>query len=601
MKKLLIFLCVFSLFTACNNPPQEQPKPKEMPLKDTQQTDVISKTENNEENNVNPLSPLSNFGKYDGENPLCNAIEAGNLEKVKETIKNVENVNPQELCIVDYELDEGCDFTPLTLAIVKGNFDVVQELIKAGADINKKSHCETSYGGEGGDDYYLTPLYVSMKGIPFGKKGVNKDIAKELIKAGADVNIKDDYGNTLLELSDDTEITQMLLKYGAKDSLVAAINRKDLQAFNKLLKSSNLESKNQALAKSVALNDIFLTEELIKAGANVNTLINANRYPNEGCPNETPLAIALNGKHIEITELLKKHGAKELMCEAIYSQDLQRVREVIKNGKDPNKEYIYCVPFDCDNITPIDHAISTKNLEIIKEFIESGVKVDLNEALMSVTCSGNSELVKYFIELGADVNAKQGFPLIDAVRCRHSENVKLLLDKGADVNIPSANGRTPLFYADRKEIAELLISRGADVNWQDEHWQTPIFDKDKEVVELLISKGANVNVRGDCGQTPLSVALMRGELRNEIAKLLISKSANVNYHEYFNQPACKNWRGDTTLTAVVDRKNTEMVKLLLEKGANVNEKNAEGKTPLDIALKEGYTEIVELLKAAGAK
>jgi len=45
----------------------------------------------------------------------------------------------------------------------------------------------------------------------------------------------------------------------------------------------------------------------------------------------------------------------------------------------------------------------------------------------------------------------------------------------------------------------------------------------------------------------------------------------------------------------------EIVKLLLEKGADANAKDKDGKTPLDRALSEGHTEIVKLLREANAK
>ena len=70
---------------------------------------------------------------------------------------------------------------------------------------------------------------------------------------------------------------------------------------------------------------------------------------------------------------------------------------------------------------------------------------------------------------------------------------------------------------------------------------------------VLLDKGADVNAkRGDSGQTPLMLATLRGE--------------------------------------------ADTVKILLEKGADVNIRGNSGKTALDIAEEKGYVEIIRMIK-----
>jgi ankyrin repeat protein len=45
----------------------------------------------------------------------------------------------------------------------------------------------------------------------------------------------------------------------------------------------------------------------------------------------------------------------------------------------------------------------------------------------------------------------------------------------------------------------------------------------------------------------------------------------------------------------------DVVVSLIEKGADINAKNKDGETPLDLALRQGHKEIVELLRKHGAK
>lgn len=626
MKKLLIFLCVFSLFTACNNPPQEQPKPKETPKavqKEVQQENVVPAEEEikeevkqedvtteKEENKVVSSAPLQydNFGTYTRGESLCIAIDTNDLQKVKELIESGVNVDNrgvsrigtyQEQCGVEYDKKEvkDCYFLPLSFAIMRGNLDIVKELIKAGADVNGETECGAYYGEYADADYTFGPLYIAMKGVNHDRKEMNKDIVKELIKAGANVNasVKDETGkHTLLELTNDAEISKILLEHGAKDSLLAAINREDLNSFNSLLETSTLEDKNRALAKTVALNDITLTQELINAGADVNVGINNNPYPNEGCATITPLSIALDKNYKEMADLLESKGAKELLCTAIESKDKQRVQQSIKDGEDLNRKYLYCVPRDSyynaelirwNNNTslaicpysyffaPIYQMIRAGNIELIKEIIKLNANIDINEALRFAAHTANLEAVKYFVKKGADVNARN--------------------DKG----------KTPLFYTRNKEILEFLISKGADVNARDNENKTPLFkcENDTEVAELLISKGADINAEDDCKETPLSAALEgSGKFHYpEVAKLLISKGANVNY-KTFSDKNCL-YSGETSLTTIVGMGDIEIVKLLLEKGADPNEKNSRGETPLFIVTATVWnTEIAKLLISNGA-
>lgn len=73
-------------------------------------------------------------------------------------------------------INNGC--TPLHHAVINDNFTIVDELIKAGAEVNAK------------DNYGRTPLYHAVV-------NGNSMIINELIRLGADVNIKDTQGHTL--------------------------------------------------------------------------------------------------------------------------------------------------------------------------------------------------------------------------------------------------------------------------------------------------------------------------------------------------------------------------------------------------------------------
>jgi len=216
-------------------------------------------------------------------------------------------------------------------------------------------------------------------------------------------------------------------------------------------------------------------------------------------------------------------------------------------------------------------------------------------------------------------------PLWIAAREGNIEAVKQHIAAGTNVNAKTESGRTPLHFAaleGHKEIAELLMAEGANVNAKDDDLLTPLHqaagvlhgrESHKEVVELLIANGADVNAKMEFGRTPLHSAASRGH--REIAELLIAAGADVN---------AKNENGKTILasrsvsipdllrkhggidnsegkfTELAINGNIDGVKRHLAAGADVNAKDRLGRTPLSAAADMGHKEIVKLLVENGA-
>jgi ankyrin repeat protein len=107
-------------------------------------------------------------------------------------------------------------------------------------------------------------------------------------------------------------------------------------------------------------------------------------------------------------------------------------------------------------------------------------------------------------------------------------------------------------------------------------------------VQTLLANGANVNSKDIHGMTALiAVSPTR---HTEMVKLLLDKGADVNAET----------AGFTALSFASSVGRTEIVKLLLDKGANVNVIPIDGVTPLISASSGGYVEIVKLLLDKGA-
>ena len=161
--------------------------------------------------------------------------------------------------------------------------------------------------------------------------------------------------------------------------------------------------------------------------------------------------------------------------------------------------------------------------------------------------------------------------------------VKVLLDEGVNVNAKDADGRTALteaaFYG-RTEIAKMLLDKGADVFAKKNDGATPLTmaASHKEIAEMI--------------QQEIQLLEVAGKGDNAMVKELLDKGAYVNVRDP---------EGRTPLTEAAWNNHVETVKLLLDKGANPNAKKVDGATPLSIATIKRHKEIVELLKKAGAK
>jgi len=98
-----------------------------------------------------------------------------------------------------------------------------------------------------------------------------------------------------------------------------------------------------------------------------------------------------------------------------------------------------------------------------------------------------------------------------------------------------------------------------------------------KVVAFLLKNGANINdkdVRDTIDQTPLIVAAQGG--CKDIVKMLLQAGADIHH---------RNDQGETALISAAQEGHNEVVQILLEAGSNVNQENADGETALDLAVR----------------
>jgi len=219
-------------------------------------------------------------------------------------------------------------------------------------------------------------------------------------------------------------------------------------------------------------------------------------------------------------------------------------------------------------------------------------------------------IVRLILALNTEIYMRYYGTLRDAIHTGNAKVVQRRIDDGFDVN-ETINGDPIIcdvfqLYASRYryepaptkknirenkivEILKVLIDNGANVDavdkqrgWSSLFWALAHFNT--EAVELLVNKGADVTLTDEEGYTPLHYAQLP-----ESVKILVDKGADVNAR-------AKNGNTPLHMVPVVDT-----AQILISHGADVNAKNNDGETPLDLAIRDGYKELVELLSKHGAK
>ena len=266
------------------------------------------------------------------------------------------------------------------------------------------------------------------------------------------------------------------------------------------------------------------------------------------------------------------------LSQAVIGKNVQRVRELLSEGSDPNKpQTTQWPPWD---VTPLMYAADVGSEEILALLIDSGANVNARDRVIGDTTK--SSVLHYAAIRG------------------NTSCVKILLERKTKINSKNSHWETPLMVAageGRVEVMRVLLAAGADpsiaTRWGHTLMHAAITNENIAVLEIAL-RYINPNAKDVSGDTPLHSVMFKAHRWPDAARavrLMCLAGADVNLSGH---------RGFTPLVIAAMTDSILAVEMIHEAGADLNLPGTDGKTALDIAIERKYKQLSAYLRERGA-
>ncbi len=540
---------------------------------------------------------------------LFQAIEEGNLQAVYRIIIE----NPQ---LVHARNEQGQ--TPLHCAIVENepnenNFEIAELLIQYGAAVNAK------------DNQDQTPLHYAID-------WEDSEITELLIQCGADVNAKDNKQKTPRDYAEEKQKTNPEI---AKLVYWGPLYRDEEQLFRAILRINYQKLGVDRLMRS---ND-KLFDGFGRAIYNIITM-SVSQIGEEEAIN----AFRISAQILQLEERLRPRTVedieKEIKNELLYLYEDLYICFTGTIGSSPLRSGLLkafsLAPYITKKFTSTRDSSSIelwqkhvkenfppngerKTAEAIRERTNrnriaaaavAAISMEQREKFFWAINRGDLRSVTKYLQrnslLAHIKNDKNQTPLHYAMDQENPDIVKFLVKEGANINAQDFLGRTPLHYVIKGndlEKAKLLIAHGAVINVKNNDGQTPLhyaLEANPKMAKILVDYCATKSVPNKKGRDSASIRRIL-TLRHATVFYDIQENNFQRFERFIHKNPylvfIRNKQGQTPLHIAIKLNRLDMVKLLIEKGAEVNAKDFFDKTPLDFAVDE---KVIELLAKNGA-
>ncbi|KAL0939532.1 uncharacterized protein CTRU02_206142 [Colletotrichum truncatum] len=395
------------------------------------------------------------------------------------------------------------------------------------------------------------------------------------------------------------------------------------------------ESGRTLLSIAAEHGHISIAKLLIDKGANVNARDKHGR---------TPLWWAVMYKQEDFVEFLA--SAVQILDDCLENSDSSEDEEFGAMDQGYSRLVAEIDIYDKKGDTPLICAVQNGHEHIARTLLLAGADIHASTRngqtpLHRAVASRSESLTKLLIEKGADVHRKDKsgqMPIHISTLCGSRRMTKTLIQAGADVNCSNGAGETPLIlaYSSSKvkgttsaelrhnirlrppisttgggrgyELIILLLDHGAELDKRNTLGRTILFEAcaraDFKFAELLIQKGADVTIADNNGQRPFSATLDPTQFPNTLTKLLLEKGANIKDRDSFARDFLRiglsRYARDKVFFDSAWPNVEGPVREAILNGVDVDIRDPAGRTMLLKAVRAGYKTLVSFLLETGA-